>query len=218
MGNNLNDIEQKTIEVKREELEKLMHSLNNIDFAMAIAFFSFLGKKRKIENIPAVMHSFEVGNIVSHFTENVDVISAGLLHDTLEDTKVTYDEIKGQFNDYVAELVKTVTEEKIEGLDPSITWHLRKERMIEVANTTKDINVKYILLADKLSNIRSLHSSFSKYGKGIWEYLNEEDPTEQYWYYKNMLKALEELSDTYEYEELSRLISLVFKEQIDKTI
>ena len=73
-----------------------------------------------------------------------------------------------------------------------------------------------IFLSDKLSNIRSIYSDMLKEGDTVWQKFNQKDPEEYYWYYKCIAEALIDLKDSASWQELSCLISRVFKEETEK--
>ena len=81
-----------------------------------------------------------------------DVVLAGLLHDTIEDTKTTYDELVNEFGSVVADLVAEVTDDK------SLEKAERKRRQVETAPSKSD-RAKMIKIADKTSNLRSIIAS-----------------------------------------------------------
>jgi guanosine-3',5'-bis(diphosphate) 3'-pyrophosphohydrolase len=82
-------------------------------------------------------------------SDDPNVISAALLHDTVEDTGTTFDEIREGFGEKVAELVKEMTDDK------SLKKKDRKEKQVEHAPTLSD-GAKLIKIADKISNVREI--------------------------------------------------------------
>lgn len=149
------------------------------------------GKTRKVSGVPAILHSMEVAQIISLLTDNVDVMIAGLLHDVVEDTDGTLEEIREKFGDRVAKLVGSETENKYEGTDKSQTWKRRKEESIKELAAFNDRDVEILWLADKLSNIRSLARDYSERGDKLWESFNQKDPQMHKWYYKTIAEILE---------------------------
>jgi (p)ppGpp synthase/HD superfamily hydrolase len=80
--------------------------------AIALAMKAHEGQTRKVSGLPYVVHPIEVYSIVKKFKEshNIDSIcAAAVLHDTLEDTAVTYDELEKEFGYMTASLVAEVT-------------------------------------------------------------------------------------------------------------
>ncbi len=104
---------------------------------------------------PYIIHPLSVAYILSELRADADTVCAGLLHDTLEDTKLTKEEIVSNFNQDVANLVDGVT--KI----AKMNFSSKKEQ--NLANTRKiltslrnDVRIVIIKLADRLHNMRTL--------------------------------------------------------------
>jgi (p)ppGpp synthase/HD superfamily hydrolase len=131
-----------------------------------------------------------------------DVIIAGILHDTLEDTDTSEDEIRSMFGKNILFIVQSVSENK------DLDWFERKSKSIihirESGNETK-----LVCCADKLSNLRSIYADLRTIGEKVWDRFNA-PKKEIEWYYKEIFKALIEINDTYMYNELSELIEAVF--------
>ena len=103
---------------------------------------------------PYVNHLTEVASLLAEATDGSDVVllMAGLLHDTLEDTDTTYEDLVERFGSDVAALVAEVTDDK------SLTKEERKRRQIE-KTSAKSHHAKLLKIADKTSNLRSLVQS-----------------------------------------------------------
>ncbi|MBN1255927.1 MAG: bifunctional (p)ppGpp synthetase/guanosine-3',5'-bis(diphosphate) 3'-pyrophosphohydrolase [Deltaproteobacteria bacterium] len=105
---------------------------------------------------PYLIHPLEVAGILTKMKLDVAAVATGLLHDTIEDTLTTFEEIKEHFGDEIAHLVDGVT--KIS----QINFQTREEQQAEnfrkmVLAMVKDIKVILIKLADRLHNMRTLH-------------------------------------------------------------
>ena len=103
---------------------------------------------------PYVNHLAEVSELVADATEGKDVnlIAAALLHDTIEDTETSSDELVATFNNDIAQLVADVTDDK------SLPKQDRKN--LQVVNAPgQNMRAKLLKLADKTSNLRSLANS-----------------------------------------------------------
>lgn len=112
-------------------------------------------QKRKGEaNEPYINHLLEVAELVSGAISESDIplVMAALLHDTIEDTDTTQEELAEQFGSDVAYLVAEVTD------DRSLTKAERKRLQIETA-PRKSVRAQAIKLADKISNVRSILTS-----------------------------------------------------------
>jgi (p)ppGpp synthase/HD superfamily hydrolase len=152
--------------------------MNLIHEAIIFATCKHDGQKRKGTDIPYISHPMEVMQILieSHCRENV--IIAGILHDTLEDTKTTPDEILSIFGEEVLMLVSAESEDKTK------TWRERKQATID-SLTDASADARMICLADKLSNLRSMAADKRAIGEKLWERFNAcKDDIE--WYYRQI--------------------------------
>ena len=168
--------------------------------------------RRKMEGKPYIFHPVEVAWIAASIKDDDELLAAAVLHDTVEDTDATIEDIREKFGDRVAYLVGMETEDKYPGINPSATWRRRKEESLEELMKTEDPDVRIIWLADKLSNIRSLHRQFVKEGNAVWNYFNEKDPRQHRWYYRRIEALLAPLADTAAYKEYSSLLDRIFAE------
>ncbi len=109
-----------------------------IDFAVR----AHNGQFRKGTNIPYIVHPIGVMQKLLQYTNNTDVVCAGILHDTLEDTQTTEQDIKNQFGNHILELVKAVSEP-----DKSLSWIERKKHTIEYLNNINDTDILMVCCA-----------------------------------------------------------------------
>lgn len=183
--------------------------------ALCFATEKHSGQIRKMANTPYILHPIEVASIVGTMTDDKELLAAAVLHDTVEDTDTTLEEIKEKFGRRVSLLVMTETENKREDKPEVETWEIRKEETLIILEHTKDIAVKMMWLGDKLSNIRSFAREYRKRGDELWQDLNQKDPKRQAWYYLKIAKCLSELSEYDAYKEYVALVNYVFKDHIE---
>ena len=176
--------------------------------AVAFAFKAHDGQLRKGGGM-YVLHPLEVATIVGTMSNDEELLAAAVLHDTVEDTATTIDDIRRNFGERVAALVAHETENKREELPASATWKIRKEESLAVLQEAP-VDVKKMWLGDKLSNLRSLASSFDEIGVKVFDRFNQKDPAEQRWYYAQVLDNLADLSSTSAYKEFQYLFEKVF--------
>lgn len=183
-------------------------------FEKAICFATekHSGQVRKLSNAPYILHPLEVAAIVGTMTDDKEVLAAAVLHDTVEDTDTTLEEIRENFGKRVSLLVMTETEEKREDRPAAETWELRKEETLIILQNTKEIGVKMMWMGDKLSNIRSFRREYEKHGDEIWLQLNQKDPAKQGWYYSTIAKYLIDLKDYAAYREYVEHVNFLFKD------
>lgn len=174
--------------------------------AIIYAVEKHAGQLRKGTQIPYIVHPMEVLALLNEMRADMTVIIAGVLHDTVEDTSATIDDIIREFGEDVAELVGNHTEDK------SKTWFQRKSQGLrELAEGSFDL--KCLVLADKLSNVRNMYRDYMIEGDEYWDRFNA--PFEkQAWYYNGAVKALEELRDNentaVRYNEFKKIVEKTF--------
>ena len=126
-------------------------------FARALDFAArkHVHQRRKGESAePYINHLAEVARLLAAAPENRNaaVTVAGLLHDTLEDTETSYDELAAEFGEEIASLVREVTDDK------ALPKEARKKHQEEHARHASD-GAKMIKIADKTSNLHSILNS-----------------------------------------------------------
>ena len=148
--------------LKNEELIKKIKSYNRffnpeaLTRAYNFALEAHKNQKRD-EGTPYVSHPIAVANILTELKLDSATITTGLLHDTIEDTKATYNSVKKEFGQEVADLVDGVTKISIfeeQAANNSKAENLRKL----ILATSKDIRVLLVKLADRLHNMRTINS------------------------------------------------------------
>lgn len=166
------------------------HNNARIDEAIIFAVKRHAGGLRKGTTLPYILHPLEVLQILSNMNADTDLQIAGLLHDTIEDTDTTAQEIAALFGEDVAALVSHHSEDKEK------SWLARKTAAL-AALQSADERQKMLALADKLSNLRSIAHDYAALGDALWQRFHA--PKEkQAWYYNGILDALAELE---QYEE-----------------
>ena len=189
--------------------------MNMLEEAIVYATIMHQGKVRKFGGRPFILHPMEVAQILSTMTDDMEVIAAGILHDVVEDTDGTLDEIEKRFGERVAHLVDSESEDEYPGEDRSATWQRRKEGSLLTLRKSRDVGVKMLWLADKLSNMRSLSQIYSEQGDTMWAELHG-DPDRQLWYYKSVAEALElSLNRTGAFKELVKHINFIWPDTFD---
>ena len=114
------------------------------------------GAQLRTSGDPYYSHPIEVAGILTKFRLDCNSIIAGLLHDTVEDTDTTVEEIKGLFGPQVASIVDGVTKLAIIEQKSGSSKQAENFRKLLLA-MSEDIRVLLIKLADRLHNIRTLH-------------------------------------------------------------
>jgi len=111
--------------------------------------------QKREEGVPYIIHPVAVAKILTDLKLDSATITTGLLHDTIEDTKVTYESVKKEFGEEVANLVEGVT--KISELETKASSDFKAENFRKlILATSKDIRVLLVKLADRLHNMRTI--------------------------------------------------------------
>ncbi len=184
--------------------------MTKLEEAVLYATVSHAGTRRKGKSIPYILHPLEVMTIVGSITENEDVLAAAVLHDTVEDTSTTREDILRLFGARVAELVEAESENKREDQKAEDTWQIRKQETIDHLKTA-DRDAKLICLGDKLANLREISRDYERAGEALWERFNQKDPSMHGWYYRSLFEVLEkEFPGTEAVEEYRMRLERVF--------
>ena len=110
---------------------------------------------------PYISHPVEVANILAELKLDGPTITTALLHDTIEDTGTTFDEVKKKFGTEIAELVEGVTKlSRLENKNKEYTLAENFRKLILA--TSKDIRVLLVKLADRLHNMRTIDAVLSE--------------------------------------------------------
>ena len=168
------------------------------------------GMVRKKDKTPYILHPLEAAVIVGTMTDNRDVICAAVLHDVVEDTEITIEEIEEKFGSRVRELVESETEDKRADLPPEDTWRIRKEESLEELACCGDTDVLMLWLGDKLSNMRSFYRIWKAEGDSMWQSFNQKDPVQQKWYYSTIAELTSDLKVYPAWQEYNELLKIVF--------
>lgn len=170
------------------------------------------GGIRKGTTLPYIVHPMEAAAIASSLTDDKEIIAAALLHDVIEDTGVTKDELSYYFGKRIADIVANESENKRVNQKPEDTWGIRKQETIDRVTKTDDMAVKIVALSDKLANLRAIYKDKETIGDKVWERFNAKDEKKHKWYYTSMADATKELADTVAWKEYNRLLKETFKD------
>ena len=176
-----------------------------VDRAIAFATKAHEGQLRKGTQRPYIVHPIEVGDIVSTMTRDEEIISAAILHDTIEDCEgITKEILAQEFSERVANMVAQESEDK------SKSWIERKTATIKHLGDAP-IEVKMIGLADNLSNMRDINRDYPVCGEELWLRFRMQSKSMIGWYYKGIQFVLH---DTFKgvaaYEEYCNLVEKNF--------
>jgi GTP diphosphokinase / guanosine-3',5'-bis(diphosphate) 3'-diphosphatase len=140
-------------------IDKIDNNCINVNKELIVKAYNFAEEAHKEQKResgePYVIHPLEVACILADMGMDTGTITAGLLHDVIEDTQYSYEQIEKEFNSEVADLVEGVTKLG------KIQYKTKEEQQADnvrkmLLAMTKDIRVILIKLADRLHNMRTL--------------------------------------------------------------
>lgn len=166
-------MENKVGNIFKEYAKNFMKDLVKIQRAIKFATKThevYQKQKRKCRDVSYITHPLTVGILLSSIGADEEVICAGILHDTIEDSieekKVTFEMLEERFGEKVAQLVLAVTE-----TDKSLSWEERKSRALEHIKTFSRDSI-LLKSADIISNLTELVDDYAKRGEEIFERFN----------------------------------------------
>ena len=180
-----------------------------LDRAIVFAVRAHAGTERRGKGFPYIVHPMEAVEIVATMTSDQELLAAAALHDTVEDTDVTIEQIQAEFGDRVASLVAAESDEPHQSRDSIENWRARKQAAIDrLSSGSRD--AKIVALGDKLSNMRAIARDYAKQGDKLWYIFHSNDRKDHEWHYRSLADALSELHDTFAFKEFEHLINEVF--------
>lgn len=152
--------------------------------AKMFAIQAHMGQIRKSEpDKPMIIHPIGVGQLLESFGYDDNVVAAGYLHDVVEDTKYTIEDIEKEFGKDIANLVMGASEP-----DKSLSWEERKRHAIEETRKLPFRN-KLIICADKINNLEDLFLKFEKSGNRDFSVFKRGEKSQE-WYYTSIYESL----------------------------
>ena len=180
-----------------------------LDRAIIFAVKAHSGTERRGKGYPYIVHPLEAVEIVATMTADQELLAAAALHDTVEDTDVTAEQIRAEFGNRIASLVADESDEMPAGVSEEDSWHSRKQAAIDrLARASRE--AKMVALGDKLSNMRAIARDYAVQGDALWNLFHAKDPKDHEWHYRGLANSLRELEDTFAFQEFQQLINQVF--------
>lgn len=156
---------------------------DKIEYAIYYATKAHKGQRRKVEDIDMIFHPFTVGMILQRNGCDEDIVAAGILHDVVEDTPHTFDDIEKEFGKEVRNYVYDASEP-----DKSLEWEERKKHTIEHLKTAP-LGSKLIVACDKISNLEDLSDCIELYGEEKSMGALKRGRDKQKWYYTSVYES-----------------------------
>ena len=166
------------------------------DMAYDLASERHEGAYRKLSGKEYFTHPRNVAELLQRCGCSGEVIAAGLLHDVVEDTETSLDEIRFYFNSRIAELVAGCSEPLLPGGGKvERSWDERKLHTMEYLKSISDAEVLMIAVADKLDNVLDTEEHG---GPDCWDKFNSEPSAfgatsfeKQAWYYRTLAEIFQ---------------------------
>ena len=185
--------------------------MSRLDDALRFAIDAHAGMRRKADDMPYVLHPLEVATIAATLTTDEDVLCAAALHDVVEDTPHTLQEVADAFGPRVAAIVASETE--LKRPDAVGSWLVRKQESLAALRASDDRGIHVLWLSDKLANLRSFVRLHEREGARMWQHFHQSDPQMHAWYYREVLDATRALSGTSAWRECAQLVAQLFGEE-----
>ena len=183
-----------------------------LDRAIEFAVRSHAGTERRGKGFPYIVHPLEALAIVATMTPDQEILAAAVLHDVVEDTEVTVDELRAAFGERIAGLVESESDIELPDMSESESWRIRKQAAIDrLAAAPRE--AKIVALGDKLSNMRAIARDYAVKGDALWNLFHVKERASHAWHYRGLAASLSELSETFAYQEFVELINRVFNGQ-----
>jgi (p)ppGpp synthase/HD superfamily hydrolase len=148
--------------------------------AIEFATLAHKGQYRKGTRIPYIVHPLNAARTLIESDCGDPLVAAALLHDVVEDTRYTLNDVRERFGARVAELVDGASEP-----DRLASWERRKSHTIETLKTTPDPDLLLVAIADKLDNLRSVREDLALRGESTWSRFRR-GRDKQEWYYRSL--------------------------------
>lgn len=161
-----------------------MNELSLTERALRVACAAHAGQKRKADDSPYIIHPVMVAILLAQHGFDESVVAAALVHDVLEDTSVTEDELRRQLPGVVVDTVVAVSEDK------DLSWEERKKAYREAVRNGSPA-ARAVSIADKVHNAQSLLAAHASQGSALWEKFNR-GKERKLWFEQEMLKVFQE--------------------------
>jgi len=138
------------------------------------------GEHRQGSSVPYISHLLSTSALVLESGGDEDQAIAGLLHDSIEDGKASYDEIQDRFGARVAELAQACSAPET---SQDSAWRERKEAYLAVLRLQPP-SAALVANADKLDNARSVLYDYRRLGNGLWARFKSD--AEPLWYFRSL--------------------------------
>ncbi|HOZ88810.1 MAG TPA: HD domain-containing protein, partial [Bacilli bacterium] len=157
--------------------------MERVEQAKAYAIKAHGNQLRKSNGKPMIYHPLAVGELLKDYGYSESVIAAGYLHDTVEDTPTTMEDIKLLFGAEIAKLVANASEPNKE-----LSWEERKQHTIDLVKVSS-LDEIVVVIADKIHNLEDLTKELQIQGLSLFNSFKR-GVDQQNWYYTAIYEAI----------------------------
>lgn len=181
-----------------------------LDKAIHFAIDAHANTERRGKGFPYSVHLMEAVEIAATITSDQEILAAAALHDTIEDTDVTLEQLRAEFGDRIASLVEAESDKFANGFSEKDSWIERKQAaIVRLANAPYD--AKIVAMGDKLSNMRAIARDYERIGDDLWKIFHAPNgKSDHEWRYHKLAEALFDLAGTPAYREFVMLVEKTF--------
>jgi (p)ppGpp synthase/HD superfamily hydrolase len=198
--------------------------MNQITKAIDLATHHYKAKLRNGTTIPYMVHLFSVCKLLAERGCEEDILAAALLHDVVEDTPVTLDQVEFIFGSKVASLVEGATERhKMERsiAENTETWKAQMEETFQFIRNSATVEQLWIILAEKIDNIQSLQGELRRSEEeAVWKRYTS-GKQQQQWYYATLMETFQNRTEIRDavyldlVQELGSAVNRVFNQPLE---
>lgn len=156
---------------------------DKIEYAIYYATKAHKNQRRKIEDVDMIFHPYTVGMLLQRNGCDEDIVAAGILHDVVEDTPHSFEDIEKEFGKAIRDYVYDASEP-----DKSLEWEDRKKHTIEQIKNAP-LSSKLIVACDKISNLEDLSDCIDLYGEEKSYGALKRPKDIQKWYYTSVYES-----------------------------
>jgi len=185
-----------------------------IQKAIKLAAEKHAGQVRQTDGLPFIVHLFEVAWVLTNYSNDENVIAAGLIHSVINNVdNYSLVDVKNDFGELIMAMVFDVSEDKDAGaeLKGQASWEERKTKYLRHMETMSQ-EAMLICAADKIVNLMAISDSIKTNGKELWNKLGVQS-NKLFWFYGEVLKILQKRS----YSKIANELGTILKRVQDET-
>lgn len=181
-----------------------------LDKAIEFAVRAHHNTERRGKGFPYIVHPLEAVAIVATITPDQELLAAAALHDVVEDTEFTLEDLRREFGERVSWLVEMESDKFVGGMSEEDSWRDRKQAAIDRI-AAAPYEAKIVAMGDKLSNMRAISRDYDEVGDKLWERFHAPGGRADHeWHYRGLAQSLSDLAGTHAFTEFAAHIEHVF--------